>query len=99
MNSMLESLRSYFDNNSIEEIKEVWEELDKYDKVGPTFKEYMDNTNKMQYHTFDLSIKILENNINNPKFASDFFLFSHLEKKIKTKNEQSSIFFRKLQVR
>ncbi|WP_272151384.1 hypothetical protein [Tenacibaculum aiptasiae] len=76
MNPLLESLRSYFQNNSIDKIREDWEKYEKYDEIGPSVEEYLchsEKHNKLNYYAYSLENSLLENKIENPKFASDFF--------------------------
>lgn len=73
MNQVLENLKAYLDTTTKEEIQSIWNSLDKYDNLGPTFEEYLDLSKNSKYVSFG-NIKNLENKIDNPKFASDFFL-------------------------
>lgn len=81
MNPLLESLKSYFQNNSAEKINEDWAKYEKYDEIGPSVQEYLlhsDGLNKLQYDFYSLENTLLENKFDNPKFTSDFFLISLL---------------------
>lgn len=77
MRTILENLKLYFQNNSREQIEKDWAESEKYDKIGPTIDNFM-----LQSQLFyELEMKdsfweysCLNDIIENPKFASDFFL-------------------------
>lgn len=77
MKTVIEALKSYFENMSSEQVKNDWLETEKYDSVGPKIDEFL-NQSKVFYETevrnsyweFSCLNEILEN----PKFASDFFL-------------------------
>lgn len=42
-NTLLDSLKEYFANNTREQIEKDWKESDKFKDVGPTVKEFMEN--------------------------------------------------------
>jgi len=77
MSTVLEKLKLYFQKNSNEQIKKDWAESEKYDKIGTTVEEFMEQTVfqheiefQEEFWTFNSFNKMTEN----PKFASDFFL-------------------------
>ena len=43
---MLEDLKNYLDNTSPEQLKKDWEELEKFNHVGPEVSEYLERTKK-----------------------------------------------------
>ncbi|MDP4272662.1 MAG: hypothetical protein Q8907_00095 [Bacteroidota bacterium] len=77
MSTILESLKSYFQNNSREQIERDWAEFEKYDKIGLKVDEFLERC-KLLYEqdTKDTywEYNCLNQIIKNPKFASDFFL-------------------------
>lgn len=42
MDSILEQLKNYFKNASPEQLKKDWDELNEWNKVGPTVDEYLE---------------------------------------------------------
>lgn len=75
MNTVLENLKLYFQNNSREQIEKDWAESEKYDKVGPSVDEFLhqsqffyEQESKDSFWEYSCSNHIIEN----PKFASDF---------------------------
>lgn len=42
-NTLLDSLKEYFANNTREQIEKDWKETEEWDNVGPTVKEFMEN--------------------------------------------------------
>lgn len=42
-NTLLDSLKEYFTNNTREQIEKDWKETEKWGKVGPTVDEFMEN--------------------------------------------------------
>ncbi|MDY3363670.1 hypothetical protein JSO61_006985 [Riemerella anatipestifer] len=78
MKTVLEALKSYFQNTSVEQISKDWAETEKYDAVGPKIDEFLyqsrvfyETENQISHWEFSCKNEILEN----PKFASDFFLY------------------------
>lgn len=43
MDSILNQLMNYFKNTSSEQLKKDWEDLDEWNKVGPTVDEYLED--------------------------------------------------------
>ena len=43
MDSILEQLKNYFNNASPEQLKKDWDELNEWNKVGPTVDEYLED--------------------------------------------------------
>lgn len=41
MNTILDNLKSYFQNNSREQIEKDWAQSEKYDSVGPTIDDFI----------------------------------------------------------
>lgn len=77
MNTIFEKLKLYFQNTSEQQIIKDWAETEKYDSIGLKIDDFL-HQSKMFYETevrnsyweFSCKNEILEN----PKFASDFFL-------------------------
>jgi hypothetical protein len=43
MDSILNQLMNYFENTSSEQLKKDWEDLDEWNKVGPTVDKYLED--------------------------------------------------------
>ena len=78
MKTVLEALRFYFQNTSAEQISLDWADTEKYDVVGPKIDDFLyqskvfyETETRNSYWEFNCKNEILEN----PKFASDFFLY------------------------
>lgn len=75
MNTILENLKSYFQENSREQIEKDWAEFDEYDNVGPSVYWFLEQSRlfcepnkKEPFWGYYCSNQIIEN----PKFTSDF---------------------------
>ncbi len=76
MSTILEKLKSYYKTSSPEQIKSDWNEFEKYDEIGPTIDEFLDQTiyhHKIEHQEDFWGINSLNDIITNPKFTSDFF--------------------------
>ncbi|MCT3721324.1 hypothetical protein [Elizabethkingia anophelis] len=78
MKTIFENLKSYFQNTSKDQIERDWADTEKYDNVGPEIGEFIRQSiffyeveKRNTYWEFSCQHEIIEN----PKFASDFFLF------------------------
>jgi len=77
MSTILEKLKLYYQNNSAEKIKNDWVEFERYDKIGPTINEFLDQTiyhHKIEHQEEFWKFNTLYEITTNPKFSSDFFL-------------------------
>jgi hypothetical protein len=75
MNTILENLKLYFQNNSKEQIISDWAESEKYNSIGPKIDEFIEQTiyrHKIENDKEFWEFNSLNNIITNPKFASDF---------------------------
>lgn len=75
MGTILENLKLYFQSNSREKIISDWAESEKYDSVGPKIDEFIEQTSyhhKIENNEEFWEFNSLNNNTENPKFASDF---------------------------
>lgn len=78
MKTVLENLKAYFQNSTDQQIVCDWGDTEKYDAVGPKIDDFLhqsktfyDTEVRNSYWEFSCQNEILEN----PKFASDFFLY------------------------
>lgn len=77
MKTILEGLKSYFQHNSIEQIKKDWAETIEFDKIGPKIEDFITQSNYFyeleatgSYWEYSCASKIIKN----PEFTPDFFL-------------------------
>ena len=52
MSTILEKLKLYYKTNSAEQIKNDWAEFEKYDEIGPTIDEFMEQTIFHEKHNY-----------------------------------------------
>jgi hypothetical protein len=76
MNNFFEELKKYFEATPQDKILEDWAKSAEFDKIGPTFEEFMKNTKKYYHIHSEDPIKgcIIENNQYSPKYPSGFFI-------------------------
>lgn len=77
MKTLFENLKFYFETNSREKIEKDWAATQKYDSIGPKIDEFLyqsiffyETEKRNSYWEFSCKYEIIDN----PKFASDFFL-------------------------
>jgi len=75
METIIEKLKKYFQNNSREKIEKDWKKTEMYDKIGPSIEEFIFHSKilyeielKNSYWEFYNINKLLKN----PEFTSDF---------------------------
>lgn len=83
METILDRLKKYFENTSIEQVKEDWEKTEKYDLIeSPSAESFILETKKLidvGKHK-NLPSESFINNFENPNFSSDFFLTNNITK-------------------
>lgn len=79
MSTILEKIQNYFNNNSLDKIQKDWAELEEFNDIGPTVSEFLkqQETYLLEQHKFKCEIILPTGIEKNPKFTSDFFLFSN----------------------
>lgn len=76
MSTIFESLKSYFQKTPIDRIQSDWSKFEKYDKIGPTIDCFLTETKQCcELENSFLNPSHFNQIIENPKFASDFFLY------------------------
>lgn len=77
METILDRLKKYFETTSIEQVKEDWNNTEKYDQIdSPSVQSFILETKKLidvGKHQ-NLPPESFINNFENPNFSSDFFL-------------------------
>jgi hypothetical protein len=76
MSNFLEELKKYFETTPQNKILEDWAKSEQYDEIGPTFEEFVKNS--QQYYVCseapdDGCLQVITNDLS-PKYSSGFFL-------------------------
>lgn len=77
METILDSLEKYFENTSLEQVKEDWKKTEKYDLIdSPSAESFILESKKLMDvgKLENLPPESFINNFKNPNFSSDFFL-------------------------
>lgn len=71
MKNVLEELKAYLANTPQKQIEEDWASVEKFDQVGIPVKDFLNHSQFLL--TIDELSSFIIPDIENPKFASDFF--------------------------
>ncbi|MFP5040483.1 hypothetical protein [Parasediminibacterium sp. JCM 36343] len=85
MKPMLEELRRYLNETPQNQIEEDWLKTEKYDEAGVTIDEFLQKTHyyfKLGEANISWQKPNFLNNIQNPKFTSDFLILQHEQSRI-----------------
>lgn len=93
MGTILQRLKKYFKDTSLEQIKKDWDKTEEYDQIdSPSVESFIFQTEKLidiGKQKGNLPPESFIDNFKNPNFSSDFFLTNNT---IKWKNQKELAF-------
>lgn len=87
MKNVLEELKNYLNNTPNQQVLKDWESTEKYDEVGIPVDDFLQKTTyyyKLQNGSINIECDNLYDNIQNPKFTSDFLFYNLFQSKFAT---------------